>query len=307
MITHPRGNFYLKEADRDIFQWLAGYQYLEPPHVAMLSGRNIISVRRRLRQLHEHGLLDCIARPFSSHVYMLSGRGISLARELGLADEHARSNPEKSELTLAHDLFLTRFHLTLHMATKAAGGLFVYWEQRRTVLQDAVYTSRDRLSVNPDALFALKDDAKGADQNTSYFFLEYERTRPHSHGKYATGDSNFIRKARGFLAYHDNGRHTQRYKIHNFRVLTVTPTRERAENLCRNMVEADLAFKRFWFTDESHISLERPAEILRKIFFTPKDFSEGILYSFTLLMPPLKREEQLHQLPWRPVPTTSGV
>ena len=63
-------------------------------------------------------------------------------------------------------------------------------------------------------------------------------------------------------------------------MLTVTPTRERAENLCRSMVDAELAFKRFWFTDESHISLERPAEILEKIFFTPKDLSEGILYSF---------------------------
>jgi hypothetical protein len=62
-------------------------------------------------------------------------------------------------------------------------------------------------------------------------------------------------------------------------VLTVTPTRERAENLCRSVVEADLGFERFWFT-ESHISLERPAEILEKIFFTPKDVSEGILYSF---------------------------
>jgi hypothetical protein len=46
------------------------------------------------------------------------------------------------------------------------------------------------------------------------------------------------------------------------------------------MVEADLVFKRFWFTDESHISLERPAEVLEKIFFTLKDVSEGILYSF---------------------------
>lgn len=63
-------------------------------------------------------------------------------------------------------------------------------------------------------------------------------------------------------------------------MLTVTPTRERAENLCRSVVEADLGSKPFWFTDESHTSLERPAEILEKIFFTPKDVSEGILYSF---------------------------
>jgi hypothetical protein len=45
------------------------------------------------------------------------------------------------------------------------------------------------------------------------------------------------------------------------------------------MKERELPFKRFWFTDASHVSLERPAEILDKIFFTPKDFTEGILYT----------------------------
>ena len=40
-----------------------------------------------------------------------------------------------------------------------------------------------------------------------------------------------------------------------------------------------LPFKRFWFTDATHVSLENPAQILEKIFFTPKDFGEGILYS----------------------------
>ncbi len=282
MTTDRRPSFYHKDTDDEIIRWFAAYQYLEPRHVAILSGRNIISVRRRLGQLREQGLLICIVRPFEHHVYFLSGKGINLAREVGIGDEHTRANSEKSEMTLAHDLFLTTFHLTLHLATEATAGLqLLSWEQRRSVLQDYVYTSRDRFSVNPDAFFALANEGKPEDRSMNCFFLEYERSRPHSHGKYG-GDSNFIRKARGFLAYHEHGRHTQRYRIQNFRVVTITPTRERAENLCRSMAEAkegDLKRKRFWFTDETHISLERPAEILEKIFFTPDDFARGILYS----------------------------
>jgi hypothetical protein len=40
-----------------------------------------------------------------------------------------------------------------------------------------------------------------------------------------------------------------RYGIANFRVITVTPTRQRAFNLCEKLRKAGLALKRFWFSD----------------------------------------------------------
>lgn len=144
------------------------------------------------------------------------------------------------------------------------------------MLQDCVRSGYDRYSVNPDALFFLKDDAKPEDQNTTYFFLEYERSRPSGHEQ---GESNFIRKMRGFYEYHRTGGDAKRWGIPNFYVFTVTPTQERARNLCQSMKERELPFKRFWFTDASHVSLERPAQILKKIFFTPKDFDQGVSYS----------------------------
>jgi hypothetical protein len=66
----------------------------------------------------------------------------------------------------------------------------------------------------------------------------------------------------------------------NFRVITVTPTKQRALNLCQKLRKAGLAFNRFWFTDLGPISTDDPSRILEKVFFTPKDFEEGALYSF---------------------------
>jgi len=287
MTTHPRGNFYFKQTDEAIIRWFAEYHYLQPIHVQALSRRHIIAVRRRLRQLHEQELLVRTTLPFArnapvwsppdQYVYYFSRRGIALARELGFADHQARYNPEKSQAFLAHDLFLTTFHLTLRLATEATGTLrLIFWEQRRAVLQDAVRAGYDRYSINPDALFFLKDDAKPQNQNTTYFFLEYERSRPSGHEQ---GESNFIRKMRGFYEYHRTGGDAKRWGIPNFHVITVTPTRERALNLCGAMKERGLAFKRFWFTDATHVSVDRPSEILEKIFFTPKDYAQGISYS----------------------------
>jgi hypothetical protein len=37
---------------------------------------------------------------------------------------------------------------------------------------------------------------------------------------------------------------------------------------------------RVWFTDLDSVSANDPTGILDRIFFTPKDFEEGALYSF---------------------------
>jgi hypothetical protein len=63
-------------------------------------------------------------------------------------------------------------------------------------------------------------------------------------------------------------------------VITVTPTKQRALNLCAKLKDAGLASKRFWFTDLGAISTDKPETILDKIFVTPKDFEEGVLYGF---------------------------
>jgi len=76
------------------------------------------------------------------------------------------------------------------------------------------------------------------------------------------------------------GKHTARYGITNFRVITVTPTKQRALNLCQKLQKAGLASKRFWFTDLESVSANEPMGILEKIFITPRDFEEGALYSF---------------------------
>ena len=77
-----------------------------------------------------------------------------------------------------------------------------------------------------------------------------------------------------------SGGHQRRWKVSNFRVVTVAPTRARAANLCRKMTNAGMSFKRFWFTDLSQISIDQPDRILGQIFLTPKDHKSGTFYSF---------------------------
>ena len=279
--------FYFKESDAEILKRLVEYRYLQPGDLRRLTGRNLISLRRRLRQLMRQGYLDRLTLPLEreapigsppdAFVYQLAPRGFLRAKEYGFADEDHRYTREKSNLFLAHDLLITKIHLTLELATRGTPLELVAWEQRRSVLLDWAENGSGRLSVNPDALFGLKDREKPEEQNTTYFFLEIVRSRE---SDYRRGESYFMRKMQAFLAYHRQGKHTARYGISNFRVITVTPTKQRALNLCEKLQKAGFAFKRFWFTDLSPISVDEPARILEKVFFTPKDFQDGALYSF---------------------------
>ena len=88
-----------------------------------------------------------------------------------------------------------------------------------------------------------------------------------------------MRKMEAYSAYHRQGKHTARYGMSNFRVITVTSTKQRALNLCGKLRKAGLDSSRFWFTDIGSVSPDEPGRILEKIFFTSKDFEEGPLYS----------------------------
>ncbi len=287
MTQQSERTFYFTESDAELLKRLVEYRFLQPNDFQKLTGRNIISLRRRLRQLVSQEYIERltlpvereapIGNPPDAFVYYLSQRGILKAKEYGFADDEYRYTREKSNLFLQHDLLITKIHLTLELAIRDTSLELVAWEQRRSVLLDWADNGRGRLSVNPDALFGLKDRDKPEGQNATYFFLEIVRARE---SEYEQQQSNFMRKMQAFAAYHAQGKHRTRYGIGNFRVITITPTRQRAVNLCRKLHNAGLGFKRFWFTSIEPVSADEPARILDKVFFTPKDFDEGQLYGF---------------------------
>jgi hypothetical protein len=284
---HRRSGFYFKGGDAEILKYLVLYRYVQPRDLQRLTGRNIVSLRRRLLTLLQRGYLDRLTLPLErdvpigsppdGFVYQLAPRGILKAKEHGFADENYRYTRDKSNLFLVHDLLITRMHLTLALAIRGTPLELIAWEQRRAVLLDWAEDEFGRLSINPDALFGLKNGAKPEGQNTTYFFLEIVRSREN---EYQGGQSSLMRKMKAFLAYYRQGKHTARYGITNFRVITVTPTKQRALNLCQKLQDTGLAFKRFWFTDLGAISPDEPTRFLEKMFFTPKDFQDGALYSF---------------------------
>jgi hypothetical protein len=288
MITteKPATLFYFKSSDADILKHLVAYRYLQPKHFQILTGRNIVSLRRRLRQLHENGYVQRLSLPLAREaltasppdqfVYYLGRRGVDAAKHYGYADENERYNPEKKIALLIHDLTITEVHLALERAAQATPNLTLsLWEQRLTLLLDRVEHKTEVLSVNPDAFFGLTNKDRPEGENTTYFFLEMVLARE---TEYAQGESYFMRKMRAYFEYYRQQKCRERWGVTNFRVITVAPTKERAQNLCRKLKDAGLLYKRYWFAAQSDV-LHDPPKILEPIFITPKDFEVGTLHS----------------------------
>lgn len=268
-----RPEMYFKTSDLAIVRWLVEYVHLQPRHFERLSRRHIVSIRRRLRQLLSQGYVERLTLPLPRNyvvnappdqfVYRLGRKGVALAQEC--VDSDLTYNHEKQVTFLQHDLAISELHLAVKLAARETGRLKLAWQQRQ--LQDwVVDASGERLSVNPDALFSLTDTSLPVENNTRHFFLEMVRAREHS---YERGESAIVRKLRGYEVYARQGRHQETWGIPNFRVLTVTPTAQRAANLCAKLVAAELNVKRFFFTDLTCYSLETPASVLRPIWRTP--------------------------------------
>jgi hypothetical protein len=88
-----------------------------------------------------------------------------------------------------------------------------------------------------------------------------------------TGIRRFTRKLQGYEAYWKAQKHTEKFGIKKFRVLTVTSSQTR----CRNLVNAasavfpdarDLRTK-FLFTPQENLPLLEPAKIFTKIWTMP--------------------------------------
>lgn len=99
-----------------------------------------------------------------------------------------------------------------------------------------------------------------------FFFLEADRGTM-DHGR-------FLTKLKSYWAWYQQGGHQERWGIKAFRVLAVTTSEQRKENLRETAREADEGMKgssMFWFTTTEEYSLSEPVRVLGEIWQTPKE------------------------------------
>jgi len=238
--------------------------------------RSYKKVHGRLFKLVQNRFLARIEFRFQKHIYVIGRVGIEVLVEQGIASreliEFRLRHQELKELFLQHQLLLVDLRCILELACRGTSIRLATWREGK-FLWDRVVTWRDRerveLPVCPDAFFVLEDGSRPEGRNRLNFFLEADRA--------TSTHKRFQQKLIAYRQYLEDGRHTKKYGIKTFRVVTFTLTEQRAQALsaAARDVLPENAFKYFLFSSVQGLSIGDPKRILTDIFVTPGEESGG--------------------------------
>jgi len=260
--------FRVTETDLKILQELADYRFLDTKQISVLhpelSGRD---TQRRLQFLFQAGFLDRpiqqfpYFKPSGYIIYTLDKKGAELLFP-GNREKlnQVKRNKDIKPVFLLHSLMVSNFRLILNLALKGIKeSKLVSWREEN--LQSAVFSAGEKLPISPDAFFTIED--KG---DLLHFFLEADRS--------TMSLERFLKKMKAYWQFWQEEGHKKKFNISVFRVLTITISEERKENLRKITKKADerqRGSEMFLFACQKDYNLEEPESILKPIWQSPRD------------------------------------
>lgn len=203
---------------------------------------------KRLYMLYHNGYVERMFLParggvaVSQTVYVLGEKG---ARELSISGGYlnfywSKDHLRIGSLFLGHTLAISEFRVQLTLACRQAGIAVLEWRGERELKKDydrvTVPTSSGgsrQHPIIPDGYFALQTP-----QGNRHFVLELDRGT--MEGK------RFKAKVQGYSEYFKSGAYKERFGTKSLRVLTVTESQRRLNNL-KAITERAGGKNRFWF------------------------------------------------------------
>jgi len=225
--------FELQDRDIELLNYTYQLRIATIDHLAALSGRSVRALWGRLLKLKERRYLASVARFMQKQVYAIGSAGVPVLIEHGYAPQELHEkrlrHHELTDIGIRHSLFVVDIHVRMLLLTRTDPFALDHW-QEGAILWDSVVPGKDDLAipVRPDAYFILKHAHLADGKNRFHIFLEADRSTM-SHQRMAT-------KVAGYVAYYEQEHHMLKYPgMRAFLVATVTRTRERAEELRKNL------------------------------------------------------------------------
>lgn len=267
----------LTERDIAALEAIAGHRFLSGEQLRRLVYRCSASrVRRRLRMLYDHRLVDRVAlvsqpsKGIPPFVYVLRKVGAEALRELDIAAD-ARELNRRNVRQLRHNLLVTDTYIALGEATEACGYAVADWQDaealklpsRRGPAKAERVVHRDLqkpVSFLPDAAFTLQ-----LPNGQSYFFFLEIDLATHSL-------SVWRERALLYRAYADPaaGLFRRRFGRETFRLVIVTTNdyrgNSRRDNILRTIGETIGPSELFL---AATLDEAQPGTILRAVWYRP--------------------------------------
>lgn len=248
----------LTERDLAIMQAVQDYRVLTTQQLQQLFFPSLHQTYARLSLLYHHGFLDRVflgvhADKMNTPIlYVLDKRGAEcLQAERGIEVQWGKRTKDISAQFLEHTIAINTVRIAV---AKACGAntpyILLEWRAENDLKADydrvTIRKDNGRLqsvSVIPDSYFVV-DTPRGK----AAFFLELDR------GTMTT--KRFKTKILAYQVYYESGAYQLRFQTKSLRILTVTTSEVRLDNLKRVTEEAG-ARLRYWFSTLDQMQRER--------------------------------------------------
>lgn len=247
--TPPR--MRLTERDQRVVEWVYLFRFLTREQIRLLEFKNssLVACQKRLSLLYHNKYLSAIHKPVpagygsAKRVYCLSERGRDLVAFMhdGLDPSEIKWKRKYNEIEhyyLEHSLAINDIRVAFTVAAREKGFSLEWipeWELKalKERVEDPEREGR-HIAITPDAYVVLKGKGRKA-----CFFLEVDRA--------TEANKRFKQKVKGYVEYVRTKKYQERYKTESLRVLVVTTTKKRLQNLMDTTQSVDGA-SFFWFT-----------------------------------------------------------
>ncbi len=246
----------LTERDKKVIEWIYLFRFLTMNQIKLLEFENVskTACQRRLTLLYHNKYLLAINKPThagfgsSKRAYCLSKRGKDVITFIydGTDSKTIKWNEKNNQVEiyfLEHTLALNNIRVAFTISARSLGYKLEWipeWELK--ALKERVKDperSGKFLPITPDGYFILKDNDREA-----RFCVEADRS--------TETNRRWKDKVRGYVEYVRTGQYFKRYNAESLRVLTVTTSPKRLENLLTATKEVEGA-SFFWFTTKDKI------------------------------------------------------
>lgn len=292
-IRHPElYPLELQQRDLEILRLVYEYRLIQSDQVIKRIEGSERKLLERLQKLFHHGYLErlCDRRirtraGSEKMVYTITGRAAELlVSEMGIPVTKvnwASKNGSITERHIKHTLMIGKFRTTMTLAAEEQNGLnLVFWKENRGIGQNANPELTDKVVIPKERGRAIKGcivpDAFLAVENSGspyFFYLEADRS--------TMTNERFLKKLEAYWSWWKQGGSRKKHGVEHFRVLTVTRSYERRDNLKRIAIEASpgkSGSSMFWFACEKDYLVSSPESILGSIWVTAKDSRRRSLF-----------------------------
>lgn len=270
------GSFQVTQRDLEILRHVAEHRFIRSEWIIKLVGGSRQQLLRRLNLLYHHGYLE---RPrcqldyyheggSKSLVYGLASRGAGrLRRDLNMPFERmdwTTRHKNVGRLFLEHTLMVSDFMAALELdcCNRAEVRLLYPHElpqpkgrenHRESFRWTVDLPGKRGVGVVPDKVFALEVTRSGGRLDRTHYFLEADQgTMPIK--RRDLRQSCVTRKLKAYEATATSGLYRPRLHITRFRVLIVTSTSERAQNILEAVKSLKKERKLFRVFSDSHLA-----------------------------------------------------